>query len=112
MVKGAVIRSKARWTEHGEKNTRYFLNLEKGKSEKKRINKLKLDDGTETEDQNAIMKEEENFYRSLYKSSRVDTETPKSNVFLKNKLIKPLSDESATLHEGKITKEECRKALK
>ena len=28
-VKGAILRSKARWVEYGEKNTRYFLNLEK-----------------------------------------------------------------------------------
>ena len=28
-VKGAILRSKARWVENGEKNTRYFLNLEK-----------------------------------------------------------------------------------
>ena len=27
-VKGAILRSKARWVEYGEKNTRYFLNLE------------------------------------------------------------------------------------
>ena len=45
-VKGAIIRSKARWVEYGEKNTRYFLNLEKRRGEKKNINKLKLDDGT------------------------------------------------------------------
>ena len=68
-VKGAIIRSKARWVEYGEKNTRYFLNLEKRRGEKKSINKLKLNDGTETEDQEVILKEEEKFYRSLYESS-------------------------------------------
>ena len=67
-VKGAIIRSKARWVEYGEKNTRYFLNLEKRRGEKKNINKLKLNDGTETEDQKVILKEEEKFYRSLYES--------------------------------------------
>ena len=45
-VKGAIIRSKARWVEYGEKNTRYFLNLEKRRGEKKNINKSKLNDGT------------------------------------------------------------------
>ena len=33
-VKGAILRSKARWVEYGEKNTRYFVNLEKKKGEK------------------------------------------------------------------------------
>ena len=60
-VKGAIIRSKARWVEYGEKNTRYFLNLEKRRGEKKNINKLKLNDGTETGDQEVILKEEETF---------------------------------------------------
>ena len=64
-VKGAIIRSKARWVEYGEKNTRYFSNLEKRRGEKKNINKLKLNDGTETEDQEVILKGEEKFYRSL-----------------------------------------------
>ena len=60
-VKCAIIRSKARWFEYGEKNTRYFLNLEKRRGEKKNINKLKLNDGTETGDQEVILKEEETF---------------------------------------------------
>ena len=28
-VKGIIIRARARWHEHGEKSTKYFLNLEK-----------------------------------------------------------------------------------
>ena len=66
-VKGAVIRSKARWVEYGEKNTRYFLNLEKRRGEKNNINKRKLNDGTETEDQEVILQEEKNFI-GLYMS--------------------------------------------
>jgi len=50
-VKGAIVRSKAKWVEYGEKYTRYFLNSEKRRGDKKNINKLKLNDGTETEDQ-------------------------------------------------------------
>ena len=30
-TKGAKVRSRARWAENGEKNTKYFLNLEKKK---------------------------------------------------------------------------------
>ena len=60
-VKGAILRSKARWVEYGEKNNRYFLNLEKKKGEKKTITKLKLNEEMETEDQEIILREEENF---------------------------------------------------
>ena len=28
-VKGMILRARARWHEHGEKSTKYFLNLEK-----------------------------------------------------------------------------------
>ena len=42
-VKGAIIRSKARWVEYGEKNTRYFLNVEKRRGEKKTINKIETE---------------------------------------------------------------------
>ena len=34
-VEGIIVRSRARWHEHGEKNSKYFLNLEKGNHIKK-----------------------------------------------------------------------------
>ena len=36
-TKGAILRSKVRWYENGERNTRYFYNLEKRNYEKKTI---------------------------------------------------------------------------
>ena len=36
-TRGAVIRSRARWYEHGEKNSYYFLNLEKLNYRRKQI---------------------------------------------------------------------------
>ena len=37
--------------------------------------------------------------------------TPESNTFFENEFIKPLSDDNANICEGKITNEECKKAL-
>ena len=99
--------SKVGWT--WRKKTRYFLNLEKRKAEKKRVVKWKKDDGSETEDRDVILKEAENFYKFLYKSGNNNTE---SEAFFKNKLIRPQSSEKADTCEGKITKEECLQALK
>ena len=65
----------------------------------------------ETEDQEIILREEENFYRGLYESSHINMETPEGNTFFENELIKSLSDENANICEGKITNEECKKAL-
>ena len=97
--------------EYGEKNTRYFLNLEKKKGEKKTITKLKLNDEMETEVQEIIVREEENFYRALYESSNINMKTPESKTFFENELIKPLSDDNVNTCEGKTTNEECKKAL-
>ena len=65
----------------------------------------------ETEDQEIILREEENFYRVLHESSNINMATPESKTFFENELIKPFSDENANICEGKITNEECKKAL-
>ena len=41
-TKGIIIRARARWHEHGEKSTKYFLNLEKRNHIKKHIRKLHI----------------------------------------------------------------------
>ena len=41
-VEGLIIRARARWHEHGEKNSKYFLNLEKRNHIKKHIRKLHI----------------------------------------------------------------------
>ena len=45
-TKGAILWSKVRWHESGERNTRYFYHLEKRNYDKKTITKLKLFNGT------------------------------------------------------------------
>ena len=47
-TQGAIIRSRQQWYEEGEKNSRYFFNLEKRNSNLKSINRLKLNDNTIT----------------------------------------------------------------
>ena len=41
-VNGVIIHARARWHEHGEKSTKYFLNLEKRNHVKKHMRKLKI----------------------------------------------------------------------
>ena len=53
-AKGAAIRSRAKWVEFGEKNTKYFLNLEKSRRGNKSINKIKNTKGTLVTEQQAI----------------------------------------------------------
>ena len=41
-TKGIIIRAQARWYEHGQKSTKYFLNLEKRNNIKKHMRKLTI----------------------------------------------------------------------
>ena len=43
-IKGAILRSKSRWYNEGEKNTAYFLNLEKRHCKQGTITQLKDDE--------------------------------------------------------------------
>ena len=64
-ARGVIIRSKAQWVEEGEKNTSYFLRLEKHNYCNKLITKLKVGDSVIT-DPIQILDEGHNFYRDLY----------------------------------------------
>ena len=54
-IKGTLLRSKVRWYEKGKKNSRYFLNLENRAACKKKVTKLLLEDGNETNDPDLIL---------------------------------------------------------
>ena len=60
-TKGIIIRAKARWHEHGERSTKYFLNLEKRNNVKKHIRKL-LVSGAITTDPFKILDEQKRFF--------------------------------------------------
>ena len=85
----------------------YFLNLEKRNHIKKHIRKLYMSGGIKT-DPFKILKEQERFYRHLYKSNNTDPDiTLKILSFLNNLDIPKLSEEQKTFCEGKISSEEC-----
>ena len=66
--KGAILRSKSRWYNEGEKNTKYFLNLEKRHSKQGTISQMKLSDGVFVISNKDILSECESFYKNLYVS--------------------------------------------
>ena len=68
-TKGAILRSKSRWYNEGEKNTKYFLNLEKRYNCKQgTISQLKINDEDLLHTDKEILHECESFYRNLYSS--------------------------------------------
>ena len=65
-AEGALLRSKLRWIEHGEKSSKYFLNLEKFRSKAKTMSVCELQDGSLTRNHTLILQEQVNFYENLY----------------------------------------------
>ena len=64
-VRGIMVRTRATWIPEGEKNSCYFLNLEKRNFDKKHIQQLVKGDVIITEPSD-ILTEEKQFYENLY----------------------------------------------
>jgi len=65
---GAMFRSKLRWTELGEKPTRYFFNMEAKNFNQKTITELETSEGVKITGHKQLLQEIENFYQNLYHS--------------------------------------------
>ena len=92
-TKGIIIRARARWYEHVEKSTKYFLNLEKRNHIKKHMLKLNINESVRT-DPLTILSEQKLFYQNLYMSGRNEADNRKAaKSFLNNLNIPKLSEE-------------------
>ena len=104
---GIILRAKCRWVEEGEKNTRYFANLEKRNYENKVISELKVN-GKSVSDPIKILEEEKLFYERLYTKKKtnhmVDDFFPKEE--------NRLSNEEKESIEGELSETEIQRAVK
>ena len=109
--KGAILRSKVRWVEQGEKPTKYFFNIKKTNFNRKVITEIKREDGKILVEKCEILKEIESFYGNLYTSQ--DVEHNKAfNDFVGDLQTAKLTDEEREELEGYITIEECARVLR
>jgi len=106
--RGASIRARVKWIEEGEKNTKYFMGLEKINGEKKNIVRLRKDNSLITK-QHEILNEVVSFYEQLYSIKKVDLNDV--NEYLKDCKINKLSENDKNNCEGLITIEECHKVI-
>ena len=111
-AKGAILRSKVRWHEEGECNTKYFCSLEKRHHDIKTVSKLKVGENYYTGDQFGILKGEKKFYESLYRSSNINLEKFKNSPFFISENVTALSEEEKSSCEILVNEEECTNALK
>ena len=107
--KRAIIRSKSRWYNEGEKNSRYFLNLEKRHCKQGTISQLKINDTVFVTTDGDILSECTAFYKNLCASKNPDI--LQSTSFSKVNSIS-LTSEEQSLCEGPLTQKECFEALK
>ena len=99
-TKGAILRSKSQWYNEGEKNSKYFLNLEKRYCRQNTITQLKIND---------ILHECEDFYKNLY-SSKTQVNNSSKDFFPQTRQV--LNNENLYFCEGPLSSKECLEDLK
>jgi exonuclease III len=111
ITQGIIVRSRANWVEKGEKNNKFFLNLENSNKCKSTIRCILDNNGDEISDTKGILREVKQFYATLYSKTDVDLHSNSANSFLKSDNIPKLSDDESNGCEGKLTYNECFKIL-
>ena len=103
--RGAGARSRVRWIEEGEKNTNYFLSLEKKNGENKLISQLKMEGKQKmVTDQQEILKEVKRFYEDLYRDNCIDLDCIHDYVYTQE--VEGLSQDDKKKCEGLMNMQE------
>ena len=104
-AEGAILHSKIRWIEKGEKPTNYFFNMERRNYNNKTISELSNAEGETISKDDDILEEIRNFYQILYTADRNIGSNESFQAFtenLKTNLPKLFEDKKVQL-EGKLT---------
>lgn len=106
---GAVLRSKADWALEGERNTSYFLKLEKHRQRSNTVYELEDSNGCCVKDTTSILNTVYKFYSDLYKYEQIDANSMHDILSYVNVYLdEPASD----LCDTKISLDELTKTVK
>lgn len=105
---GAILRSKALWTHESDRNTKYFLNLEKSRQSKKIITNITVNGETTVSDSKDLLQAVFDFYANLFKHDDVDLEAQREVL---NNLQCTLSKSDSESCELEIALDEIKCAL-
>ena len=111
-TRGSIIRSRTRWYNEGEKNTKYFLSLEKRHHSNKTIKTLQLADGKLINTDREILKEAKSFYENLYSSCDTFLPSDHDDLFFVEANDSKLTEHEQKECEGPLTEAECFTSLK
>ena len=107
MIEGIIIRSRVAWHEKGERNTKYFLSLEKRNASRKSIQYIEHD-GNVIDTVNEVLDQFSNIYEEKYSANdQIRPDTSFMNCNIKNKL----STKEKKLLEENIQMSELTNAL-
>ena len=109
VAKGVKIRSKCNWYEHGEKSSKFFLNLEKSRAIQNLVRIIKCD-SKELTDIKEINEHIFKFYLNLFKKKNYSS-TNDLNTFLETVSLPSLTGEQKNICEGPLKEEELLKSL-
>ena len=107
---GVKVRSRAPWSEEGERNIQYFEQLLKTNKKKSMISEIYDKDGNKVTDKNEVLRVIKTFYEKLYSQRDNVIGNDSRELFFKD--MKSLCEDSKRNCEGKVTNAECYKALK
>ena len=105
----AMLFCKANWLEQGEKPTKYFLNLEKKKSNNKIIHMLAINEHEYATGDREILKLCKDFYEDLHNSAKGPGVVAS---YMQDMAFPKLDENDRQRCEGPITSTECHEALK
>ena len=100
-----MVRSRVRWHEEGERNTKYFLNLEKRNFSSTHISRVKTREGNETTNAEEILSMQKRFYEQLY--AQVPCTNEDGDAFFNNPDLVRLSENDQRILEQPLTEKEC-----
>jgi hypothetical protein len=107
----AQIRSKEKWIQEGEKNTKFFLGLEKSRANCKLFPNIELDNSDIVFEQFDILKAQRDYYKNIY-DRRHTHEQEMTDMFVQGCDVPKITNAEMKGCEGNINVNEASKALK
>ena len=111
-IKGAILRSRTKWYNEGEKNTKYFLHLEKRHFKQETVSQIKTNANETVTSDKEILIECETFYKNLYASKHETRNDSDTTFFFEHENDTVLHDYEQNACEGVLTEKECLEASK
>ncbi len=109
IAKGAQIRSKTNWLNEGERNTKFFLNLENKTQNNNTVKFIRNSNGQYVENNSEMFHEMCTYYEKLYKSKEIKDDC--ISQYLDDVNCNNLSQNEKSMCDATPTMEECKNAV-